>query len=74
MKRNVVLEGGPAFPETHEHCAGMTMREYYAGQALAGLLVSRDVIEIAKQIESVAGLCWALADAMMKAKDNERTD
>jgi len=31
-------DGGPAFPSDDECCWGMSLREYFAGQALAGLM------------------------------------
>lgn len=60
--------GGPAFPPTHDprnHPSGMTLRQWYAGQALAGMNTRffEDDVESADQIADQAFL---LADAMLR--------
>ena len=65
-----------AFPWTHGEmtCTGMTLRDYFAGQALAGGLEQgveddmnsgwwHDPSKIAKR-------AYAIADAMLKARDD----
>lgn len=55
----------PAFPvpNWHEHTpAGMTLREYYAGQALAGLLTKIDI-----EYEQAAEYAVKHADALIAA-------
>jgi hypothetical protein len=54
-----------AFP-IHLHEQGMDLRDYFAAKALTGLLTesSGDY-----QDEAVAGLAYALADAMIKARE-----
>jgi len=66
---------GPAFPTTTEHgfnCGepGMTLRDYFAGQALAGVWAGResDFVKIsAPTTTDVAVACYAIADAMIQA-------
>jgi len=57
--------GGPAFPLVDEGaCAvygGMTLRDWFAGQALSGLLVNGDPGE-------AAPLAYKFADAMLKTR------
>jgi hypothetical protein len=66
--------GGPAFPvvivdrpKELAHFNGMTLRDYFAGQALAsinlGIGVSDDFYS------RTAKHCYALADAMLKARE-----
>jgi hypothetical protein len=55
---------------------GMTMREWYAGQALAGLIANSDLADLMKSTglatEKAAEVCFALADAMI-AESAKRT-
>jgi hypothetical protein len=70
----MAVDGGPAFPvpnyvardgHTHEsRPAGMSLRDYFAGQALAGNM-ARSLYETA----SVARHSYELADAMLKARE-----
>ena len=75
-------DGGPAFPRPHSETGnyahtspqaaqgGMTLRDYFAGQALAGMLA--DGVPTTGTAE--AQLFWArhaysLADAMLEARE-----
>jgi hypothetical protein len=74
--------GGAAFPRPvgnypHYGCtysdaqSGMTLRDYFAGQALAGVWAGResDLVKIsAPTTTDVAVACYAIADAMIKAR------
>jgi hypothetical protein len=65
-------DGGPAFPSVGEgfgnpsySAPGMTLRDWFAGQALQGLLASTktsDGLAIAKD-------AYILADAMLEARE-----
>ena len=58
--------GGPAFPVKqgyYEH--GMTLRDYFAAQALTGLITG------AVFDERIARLAYQMADAMLAARGQE---
>jgi len=52
-----------AFPNTYD--AGMTLRDYFAGQALAGSCASAIPGRPTYTAEQLAAGCYALADAML---------
>lgn len=72
-------DGGPAFPVSMVgvdgstsydavHGGGMTLRQYYAGQALTGLLAQPGMtidIDGERLGEKRAGVCVAMADALI---------
>jgi len=67
-------DGGPAFPcdynmstFQHDH-NGMTLRDYFAGQAMQGLLASDFDFE---KFAHIAEDAYAIADAMLLARDQE---
>ena len=79
-----VRTGGPAFPaeggsDSGLHAApGMTLRDYFAGQALSGLYACRELQQATIEdhrmpIESfeavMAAQAYAQADAMLKARE-----
>jgi len=65
--------GGAAFPRAwsggYAEQDGMTLRDYFAGQALKGRLASEapDFLE-SKDKQDTADVCYAYADAMLKAR------
>lgn len=79
---NTTDDGGPAFPLFGDYLnsendlvvldfRGMTLRDYFAGQALAGLMTSyadsgasEDVL-----IKSTARIVYNISDAMLKERD-----
>jgi hypothetical protein len=91
-----INDGGPAFPHgplgdsitfddgrtSHQWpaCAGMTLRDWFAGQALNGSLASQnpksfwafagnpDETNSDKAKKGIAVLCYEIADAMLKAR------
>ena len=70
---NTQKDGGPAFAHgdpTHGGDSGMTLRDYFAGQALQGLL--------ARSSGDAPSYCpkraWELADAMLAAREVTQPD
>jgi hypothetical protein len=61
--------GGPAFPTTKplEHWGdpnqGMTLRDYFAAKAMQGLM------DAAMPMPEIADAAYAMADAMLKARE-----
>lgn len=45
---------------------GMTLRDWFAGQAMAGTMADSNVIDKA---ENIAAVAYEVADEMMKARD-----
>jgi hypothetical protein len=61
--------GGPAFPTTNYsavYSEGMTLRDYFAGQALASVNLGIGVSD--EYYRKTANHCYAMADAMLKAR------
>jgi hypothetical protein len=63
--------GGPAFPTpTHNlQNDGMTLRDYFAAKALTGMMASRNPNSPRFQPDHDAAYVYAVADAMLKARD-----
>ncbi len=71
-----IKTGGPSYPfavdtgpdfygrKSHKVEQGMTLRDYFAGQALAG----RNVQRTYKTWEDMAADCYEIADAMLAAR------
>ena len=70
-------DGGPAFPRQGEGCfrpeyhvSGMSLRDWFAGQALNGMLVDPGRMEIPRRsdeegLRQLAGWAYRFADAMI---------
>ena len=60
--------GGPAFPVPQPCCReGMSLRQWYAGMAMQGMLIQDTYIhEVTKNI---AKLAWKQADAMLEEEN-----
>jgi len=81
-KINVTVDGGPAFPrpgiptnwsEGHLAHEGMSLRDYFAGQALIGLLASpvapsTDGVAITSHL-AYAKSAYLWADSMLSARE-----
>ena len=64
--------GGPAFPVMY--CSeGMTLRDYFAGQALAGLCVraADDGQRTEWRFQLIANVALKVADAMLAARERK---
>lgn len=68
-------DGGPAFPhfnpDTEVTHAGMSLRDWFAGQALAGLLASGIAAQLRQTFDEVAEAAYNNADAMLAARNNQ---
>ena len=77
----MIIDGGPAFPHSldwgwsdklkrYEAIGynGMTLRDYFAGKALQGLLASIQPNQLWSG-DDVAVTCYRTADAMIKARE-----
>ena len=64
--------GGPAFPSTDAKgfvSDGMSLRDYFAGQALAG---QSSIPRIAWSFKDIAEFAYEQADAMLAERQKER--
>ena len=74
-----INDGGPAYPMVNElgviHYTGMSLRDYFAGQALTGLYASGDINltlhekEDSPHRSDLAKLCYDVADSMLSARN-----
>lgn len=58
-------DGGSAFPKLYNATAGMSLRDWFAGQALAGIMTN----PVGGEQISVANKAYRIADAMLAARD-----
>lgn len=64
MKEN---DGGPAFPCIGHDWDGMTLRDWFAGQAMAAFIASNDH-EAGDRITDIPEYAYNVADAMLAAR------
>jgi hypothetical protein len=78
-------DGGPAFPAQPIHHfpdgitmsqnqGGMTLRDYFAGQALAGICVPAQLTDgpiTDWEFDKIAPVAWKAADAMLAAREGK---
>lgn len=81
MSGSPINDGGPAFPVDHQFvnpratpdelkiACGITVRDWFAGQVLAGLM-SRDST-LNNAVEWVPQRAYAIADAMIAARQSK---
>lgn len=66
-----IEDGGPAFPVTagqQVYSHGMTLRDWFAGQAMIGLCSGINSSSDAWLINCAADLAYQIADAMLEAR------
>ena len=76
-----IKNGGPAFPSLHYSAVeggeevneyanfeGMTLRDYFAGQALTGILAFSETTSRGSSPEYAANDAYKYADAMLEAR------
>lgn len=68
--------GGPAFPvqsvyieDQETNSRGMTLRDYFAAKAMQGIAPSFANANILNVAEVISDKAYALADAMLKARE-----
>ena len=64
--------GGPAFPTINYaavYSEGMTLRDYFAGQAMAAVNLGIGVSD--EYYRKTAKHCYAVADAMLKEREGK---
>jgi hypothetical protein len=69
-------DGGPAFATLH-HDQGMSLRDWFAGQAMAGVAAS--IIEAGMDdgasaqdvVKTIASYSFSIADAMLAAREDK---
>jgi hypothetical protein len=70
---STIDDGGQAFPAgnpTHGGHEGMTLRDWFAGQALAGIISTCDAkSEGSQAIKPIAAAAYDFADAMLRARE-----
>lgn len=77
-----IKDGGPAYPaapnpnytdDANLGQRGMTLRDYFAGQALAGLFSMRGQFgqHLSGDMKEAAGFAYAQADAMIAARETQ---
>lgn len=72
-------DGGPAFPKivegiggTVQSIGGMSLRDYFASQALAGTMASgSEAVQSKEQAAFIATESYLMADAMLAARDKQ---
>ena len=78
-------DGGPAFPvpkesdggwedtdcTTWRHFHGMTLRDWFAGQALAGILSNPGTFGGEDLLPHIGQVVYKFADAMLKAREQQ---
>lgn len=75
--------GGPAFPyrysigtdETALVAEGMTLRDWFAGQALSGMVATGITVDMdgSMPFENRAGVCYLMADAMLAERSRGKS-
>ena len=64
-----MFDGGPAFPVSTRPCVSMTLRDWFAGQALVGLLYLLKDQQIEDYATATTAEAYRLADAMLRARE-----
>ena len=72
MENNKIYDGGSAFPlatgPCNNHAQGMSLRDWFAGMALQGIMGNRSLVDTFSVHEAMAKKSYFLADAMLAAR------
>ena len=61
-------DGRQTLPSYTDSSSGMTLRDYFAGQVLAGLMADANVnLNETENVKVIATSCYEIADAMLAA-------
>lgn len=69
--RVIELNGGLKDAQRVADCADMSLRDYFAGQALAGMLANPKGNASEASDETIAGFSYSLADAMLIEREKD---
>ena len=79
MDENKINDGGPAFPLRVEfpttgphHELGMSLRDWFAGQAIVGLLGARVGFMVDCGTQTAPGYAYEIADAMLAERSKAK--
>lgn len=67
-----IYDGGPAFPNPNyqdNSIRGMSLRDYFAGQTLVGIMTTQKDYEAEINYATASECCYMIADAMLKARE-----
>ena len=67
---SAINDGGAAFPILRSDQAGMSLRDWFAGQALAGLIFHNDYGQ--RSDDDIANGAYSYADAMLAARNQTK--
>lgn len=74
MMSERIDDGGPAFSmaapaDWSEKCYGMSLRDYFAGQVMVGILAGQEIEGDTEWNEpALASTCYRMADALLQAR------
>lgn len=66
-------DGGDAFPTADDATSGMSLRDWFAGQALAGVLACGTMTHPPVRSADNARTAYAMADAMLAERAKPRS-
>jgi hypothetical protein len=70
-----INDGGPAFPVENVHIwqgHGMSLRDYFAAKAMQGLVAQSMGTALLSPAEDAAAYAYAMANAMLKAREGKQ--
>lgn len=68
------FRAGEWFVKPRDGYSGMTLRDYFASQALSGLCVVESWSDLQGHGALVASICYELADAMLAEREKEHNN
>ncbi len=65
---NSAPDGAVIPPGGIHHLSGMSLRDWFAGQALAGYLSDPDIVTTGEAVKAIAKAMYRVADAMLEER------